>query len=141
MKTRFDDELQKQRISEAYTIDGAVPGSESEQLKDGIRNFRESFRVAAERPDTFWARQRVAISEGLQRHPTDKSKWKPALLWAPASIVVLMCLFLFTVKSKLPAPDFAVGADQNLLVDVEQALVRDCPEALAPAAILVHEIK
>ena len=140
MKTRFDDELQKERISEGHTMDGEVPGSESEQFKDGVRIFRESFRAAAERPDTFWARQRAAISEGL-RHPAHKSKWRPALLWAPASIVVLMCLFLFTEKTKLPAPDFAVGADQNLLVDVEQALYRDCPEALAPAATLVQEIR
>jgi hypothetical protein len=140
MKTRFDDELQRERLSEMHTIDGAAPGSESEQFKEGVRIFRESFRVAAERPDTFWARQRAAISEGL-RHPAYKSKWKSALLWAPASIAVLMCLLLFTGNNKLPAPDFAVGADQNLLVDVEQALVRDCPEALAPAATLIQEIR
>ena len=140
MKSCFDEERQKERISEGHTKDGAVPGSESEQFKDGIRIFRETFRAAAERPDTFWARQREAISEGL-RHPAHKSKWRPALLWAPASIAVLMCLLLFTEKTKLPAPDFAVGADQNLLVDVEQALVRDCPEALAPAATLVQEIR
>ena len=140
MKSRFDDQRQKERISEAHTIDGAVPGSGSEQFKDGVRIFRESFRAAAERPDTFWARQRAAISGGL-RHPAHKSKWRPALLWAPASIAVLMCLLLFTGKNKLPAPDFAVGADQNLLVEVEQALVRDCPEALAPAATLVQEIR
>jgi hypothetical protein len=140
MKPRFDGERQKERISEAHTIDGAVPGSESEEFKDGIRIFRETFRAAAERPDTFWARQRAAISEGLQRS-AHKSRWSPALLWAPASIVVLMCLFLFMEKTKLPAPDFAVGADQNLLVDVEQALYRDCPEALAPAATLIQEIR
>ena len=74
-------------------------------------------------------------------YPARKSKWRPALLWAPASIAVLMCLLLFTGKTKLPAPDFAVGADQNLLVEVEQALYRDCPEALAPAATLVQEIR
>ena len=127
MKTRFVKEPQKERISEVHTIEGAVPGSESEQFKDGVRIFRESVCTAAERPDTFWARQRAAIAANL-RHPAHKSKWRPALLWAPASIVVLMCLFLFTEKTKLPAPDFAVGADQNLLVDVEQALYRDYPE-------------
>lgn len=125
MNTRFDDEM---------------PGSESEQFKDGVRVLRESFRAAAKMPDTFWMRQRAAISGNL-RHPAHKSKWRPALLWAPASIVVLVCLFLFTEKTKLPAPDFAAGADQNLLVDVEQSLVRDCPEALAPAATLVQEIR
>jgi hypothetical protein len=140
MKSCFDDERQKERISQEHTTDGAVPESGSEQFKDGIRIFRETFRAAAEKPDTFWARQREAISGGL-RHPAHKSKWRPALLWAPASIAVLMCLLLITEKNKLPAPDFAVGADQNLLVDVEKALVRDCPEALAPAATLIQEIR
>ena len=140
MNTRFDDELQKERISDGHPIDGEVPGSESEQFIDGVRIFRESFRSAAERPDTFWARQRAAIFGNLQ-HPVRKAKWRPMLLWAQAFIVVLVCLFLFTEKTKLPAPDFAVGADQNLLVAVEQALVRDCPEALAPAATLVREIR
>ena len=140
MKSHFSGERQKERISGAHTTDGAVPGSESEQFKESIRTFRESFRAAAEKPDTFWARQREAISGGL-RHPARKSKWRPALLWAPSSIVVLMCLFLFTGKTKLPAPDFAVGADQKLLVEVEQALYRDCPEALAPAATLIQEIR
>ena len=140
MKTGIENELQKECISDAHTIDGEVPGIESEQFKDSVRIFRASFRASAERPDTYWARQRAVISEGL-RHPAHKSKWQPALLWAPASIVVLICLFLFTGKNKLPAPDFAVGADQNLLVDVEQALYRDYPEALAPAATLVQEIK
>jgi len=140
MKTHVEDELQKERISGAHTIDGAMPGSESEQFKNGVRILRESLRAAAERPETFWARQRAAISGNL-RHPADESKWRPALLWAPASIAVLMCLLLVTGNNKLPAPDFAVGADQNLLVEVEQALVRDCPEALAPAATLIQEIR
>jgi hypothetical protein len=140
MKSHFSGERQKERISGALTTDGAVPGSESEKFKEGIRTFRESFRAAAEKPDTFWARQREAISGGL-RYPAHKKKWKPALLWAPASIAVLMSLLLFTGNNKLPAPDFAMGADQNLLVEVEQALVRDCPEALAPAATLIQEIR
>ena len=73
MKTRFDDELQRDRISEAHAIDSAVSGSESEQFKEGVRIFRESFRAAADRPDTFWARQRAAISEGCGIPRTNRS--------------------------------------------------------------------
>ena len=68
-------------------------------------------------------------------------RMKSALIWVPVSVAALVCFFLFMEKPGVPAPDFAVGADQNLLIDVEQALYRDCPEALAPAAALVQEIK
>jgi hypothetical protein len=140
MKTHNNDQGRKERITELRTTEGEDLGRVSEELKDCIRGLRDSLHDAAGRPDAFWARQRAAISESL-RHSAPASKLKPVLLWAPASIVVLMCLFLFTGKSKLPAPDFAVGADQNLLVDVERALHRDCPEALAPAATLVQELR
>jgi hypothetical protein len=140
MKTGSDNKRQKERISDLRTTDGEELEHESRQLRDGLRIFRDSLRATAERPDAFWTRQRAAISAGLRRR-APASKLRQALLWAPTSIVVLVCLFLFVGKTKLPAPDFAVGADQNLLVDVEQALYRDCPEALAPAAILAQEIR
>jgi hypothetical protein len=140
MKTRFKDERQKAPISEWRSMDGEDLGNEPEQLKDAVQIFRDSLRAAAERPDIYWMRQRTAISGNL-RHHAHTLKWRPALLWAPVSIVILVCFFLFTDKTKLPAPDFAAGADHSLLVGVEQALYQDIPEALAPAAALVQEIK
>lgn len=140
MKTRFEDERQKARTAKIRTEDGEALRRESDPLTDGVRIFRDSIRASAERPDAFWTRQRAAIAEQIR---PAKPVWKrrPVLLWAPVSVVVLACLFLFTEKIKLPAPDFAAGADQNLLVEVERALYRDCPEALAPAAALIQEIR
>jgi hypothetical protein len=140
MKTPLNGQEQKERITELRAATGLELECESEQFKDGIRALHDSLHKAAERPDAFWTRQRAAISESL-RQPAQASKLKPILRWAPTSIIVLMCLLLFTGKSQLPAPDFSVGADQNLLVDVERALYRDYPEALAPVATLVQEIK
>ena len=140
MMTHLDEGRHKGRTSDLCTPGGEDLERESGRFKDGVRIFRDSLRAAAERPDTFWTRQRAAIA-GELRQAAPASKLKPALLWAPASVVVLVCLFLFVEKTRLPAPDFAAGADQNLLVDVEQALYRDCPEALAPAATLVQEIR
>ncbi len=62
------------------------------------------------------------------------------MIWAPAAIAILLCLFLFVEKSKAPTPDFAAGSDQMLLIEVERALHRDYPEALAPAALIAREI-
>ena len=140
MTTRLDDERASDGTHSLHIVDGGEPGSESELFKEGIQAFRDSLRAAAEKPDAFWTRQSAAISQSL-RHPEPASWQKPALIWAPASIIVLACLFLFNGKSELPDPDFAAGADQNLLVDVERALYQDCPEALAPAATLVQEIR
>jgi hypothetical protein len=111
-----------------------------DEFDSRIRIFRDSLRSDAERPDGFWAHQREGIAARLVR-PRRGSKLRPALLWAPASVVILLCLFLFVEKSKAPTPDFAAGADQTLLIEVEQALGRNYPEALAPAAILTQEIK
>jgi hypothetical protein len=138
MGKRLEDAQRKKRLAELRTSNGEDP--ENEQLKDSVRVFRDSLLAAAERPDAFWARQRAAIAGNLRQH-APASILKPVLLWVPVSAIILMCFFLFRETPKLPAPDFAVGADQNLLVDVEQALYRDYPEALAPAATLMQEVR
>ncbi|HTY62874.1 MAG TPA: hypothetical protein VMG30_11545 [Acidobacteriota bacterium] len=139
MMTRFDDEPPRERIAEMSSGQGEEL-VKSGELQDGITVFRDSLRTAAERPEAFWTSQRAAITENLRRAaPT--LRMKSALIWVPVSVAALVCFFLFMEKPGVPAPDFAVGADQNLLIDVEQALYRDCPEALAPAAALVQEIK
>jgi hypothetical protein len=116
-----------------------TPESESEELKEDLRIFRESIRTEAEKPEAFWASQRAAIAARMQK-PVSLLWRRPVLLWAPALCVVVLCLFLLVEKNKVPAPDFAAGADQILLVEVEQALRRDCPEALAPAAHITRQI-
>jgi hypothetical protein len=49
-------------------------------------------------------------------------------------------LFLFRVPAQ-PIPDYAGGYDQDLLIDVEQALHRDLPSALEPVLILSDELE
>ncbi len=113
---------------------------EYEELKNDLRIFRDSLRGAVEKTDTFWAKQRAGIMEKLQSSVPVSAR-RPALLWAPALVVVVLCLFLFVEKSKAPTPDIAAGSDQTLLVDVERALERRYPEALAPAALIAWEIE
>jgi hypothetical protein len=112
---------------------------EGGEFEDQLRTFSETLRAEAEKPEAFWTKQRAGIAAKMQK-PASFSGRRPALLWVPALIVVLLCFFLFVEKSKAPTPDFAAGADQDLLVEVEQALRRDCPEALAPAAHITRQI-
>jgi hypothetical protein len=113
--------------------------SEFDELKEELRIFSESIRAGAERPETFWTSQRAGIAAKI-RKPAPLPGLRLALLWAPTLIVAVLCLFLFVEESKAPTPDFAAGADQILLVEVEQALHRNCPEALAPAKHITRQI-
>ena len=111
------------------------PGNFAESL----RMFRESVRASAERPAFFWTRQRNTILARINK-PAPSAKFR-ALVWAPAALVVFLCLFLLVENSKAPPPDLAAGSDQILLIEVERALNQDYPEALAPAAVFNDEIK
>jgi hypothetical protein len=114
---------------------GLDPEQNLGELERKIQTFRESVRRAAERPEFFWKRQHNDIIASLKT-PVRTAKYGHALLWVPAALVLIMCLFFFVENSKAPTPDFAAGADQKLLVGIERALNRDYAEALAPAAVL-----
>lgn len=109
-------------------------------LEVTLREFRDSARAAAELPGSFWDEQRAAVSRKLQK-PAPARWRRPALLWAPAAAVVVLCLFLFVKDGSAPTPDFAGGADQDLLVGVEQATDQKYPRALEPAALLTQEME
>ena len=113
---------------------------ESGEFKNDLRLFSESLRAAAERPDAFWTGQRGRIAAKLPL-TVPILRRRPVLVWAPAAIMAVLCLFLFVPSSKAPTPDFAAGADQRLLIEVEQALKRNAPDALAPAALITGEIE
>lgn len=123
-----------------------LPQSDNEKLEQGIEElegvlhkFRDSVRVEADRPDFFWIRQRNAIMETLDK--PESPNHRRALLWAPAAIAVLLCLFFFAESRKAPTPDLAAGYDQDLLIEVERALNRNHPDALTPALLIIQEME
>jgi hypothetical protein len=115
-------------------------GCEWEDGEDVLREFRRCARLAAERPESFWDDQRAAVSTRLTH--SVRSQWRrQALLWVPAAAAVVLCLFLFVKDGSAPTPDFAGGADQDLLVGVERARDQEFPSALEPAALLTEEME
>ncbi|MBN1568751.1 MAG: hypothetical protein JXA73_12960 [Acidobacteria bacterium] len=113
---------------------------ESGEIEAVLQVFRQNVREAAVKPDAFWTKQRDGILEKLGR-PSVVIRWRPAWIWVPASIAVALCFFISARRSEVPLPDIAAGYDQKLLVEVEQALRRGSPWALAPAELITEEIE
>jgi hypothetical protein len=114
----------------------------------GLRRAMEQYQLAAregaDRPESFWLRQRTtAVSRAMGRRATPRLAWMAA-----AAVVTLAALSL--VRQQPPAqPVPAVAAqvqqtqaesDSALLADVQRHVQREVPEALQPAALLVEEM-
>jgi hypothetical protein len=109
-------------------------------VEEVLGEFRRSVRVAAERPGSFWDSQRAAVNAKLRQ--SRPAPWRrPALVWAPAAAILILCLFLFVKDGNAPTPDFAGGADQDLLMGVERATDRVYPSAFDPAALITQEME
>jgi len=115
------------------------PEPDASDVSEVLRQFRESAHASAEKPAFFWKRQHNEIMMQLNS-PAAAPKHRE-LLWAPAALAILLCLFLFVGTSKAPTPDLAAGSDQILLIEIERALSQDCPDALAPAGVLHDEME
>ncbi len=114
---------------------------EEPQLKSALREFRSAAHLMAERSEVFWADQRSAVMRRISQRHTGFS-FRPALVWGSAAVLVLMVIGIYVeVPRALPAPDFAAGYDQDLLIDVERLTGAEVPIALDPAFLLADEIK
>jgi len=124
--------------------------AEFEKLRASLQEFRSEAHQAAERPEGFWARQHAAtVSRALRKNTAPRLAWAASL-----AAVVLAALILAnpaprapSVQGALPAPSAiaasappSIEGDAALLMDVQQSVQRDVPEALEPAALLVDEM-
>jgi hypothetical protein len=135
--------MEKEQVKRIIRVLHAEPEKgaavDLEGLQDALRTFRTSAHTAAERSNSFWVKQRADIAARLQQ-PVERIN-RPAIAWISAVIIALLCLSMFINKPDLPAAEFAGGSDQQLLIEVERALSRKCPEALAPASAISQEIE
>ncbi|MBZ5496076.1 MAG: hypothetical protein LAP85_06705 [Acidobacteriia bacterium] len=111
------------------------------QLEDALKEFRASAFASVERPESFWTAQLKAVLERMEQH-RKVVPWRPLLTWGTAAVIVVAVAGIWLLSPRaLPAPDFAAGYDQDLLVDVERLTDSQMPLALEPAMILADEIK
>lgn len=104
-------------------------------VRDALRN---DLQRAAERPGSFWSRQRARLRDRLrERHGS--------LRWALAGMAALATLSFALLTAKPPQPSTSartssVDADDLLLKDIQHSLAHQAPETLMPASVLVQEI-
>lgn len=115
------------------------PEQDLGDLKDVVKAYRNSVCEAAERPEHYWRRKQGEILQSLNR-PGPVNRVRTVLAWAPAALMAILCLLFFAQNSPAPPkPDLAGGSDEILLINVERALGRDCPDALAPVGLITGE--
>ena len=115
-----------------------------------LSGFGKDARREAERTDGFWEHQGLAIMERSSAHLRASNRWSLRLAWgaaaATAAAVVILWATLGNFDSQPPAPpENTVIADshehdERLLRQVEAALERGTPVALAPAEVLTREL-
>ena len=106
----------------------------------GFPALAESARIATERPDAFWTRQRAAIRSRIAIEHAAKRPLKRLILASALALVIVVMLIVKTSSPPAPIPQAQIDPDQELLISVERAIQSNGPEALAPAAVLAEEI-
>jgi hypothetical protein len=126
--------MRERQNGKAQSSKDMDPDQDFEEIKAALAMCRHSAYISAEKPDCFWKRQHDAIMAKLNESKPPESS-RPWFVLVPAAAVVLLCLFFFGESGKVPAPDIAGGADQELLIDIDRVLSRECPEAFLPLSI------
>jgi hypothetical protein len=107
-----------------------------EQFDAAVASLRAETRAAAERPELFWQRQRADI---LARLDAPAAFPRP-LAWVSAAALLALAVLLSLPGSSpvavAPPPD----PDRQLMLEVQQTLEREVPDALAPASLLTQEM-
>jgi hypothetical protein len=102
-------------------------------LRSTISCFRDSIHAAAQRDDSFWREQQLAIRGRV-------SDWYPLhWAWVVAMVMVLITAILLTRAPNPPQNQATEDADKALLQEVQGDLAREVPEALAPAVLIAEE--
>lgn len=110
-----------------------------------FHSFGQQARQAADRKDEFWTRQRLVIASRLEqsaRRGVMQVVWG-AVAATAAALVIWVAMSDVPSKPVQPVPRQVATQHENdelLLRQVEAALERGSPSALAPAEVLTHEL-
>ena len=112
-----------------------VCSGEAEELLRTISSFRDSIHAAAQREQSFWKSQQLALRERLSARDWYPLHWA----WAVAMVMVLIMAIFLTRTPNAPQIYPSEDADKALLQEVQGDLAREVPEALAPAVLIAEE--
>lgn len=120
--------------------------SRMEAVSALFRSFGQQARHEAERKDEFWKRQGLVIASRLEqsaRGPVMHMVWGAVAATAAALVIWAVMSDVPSSQPVQPAPRQVATQHENdelLLRQVEAALERGAPSALAPAEVLTHEL-
>jgi negative regulator of sigma E activity len=106
-----------------------------EELRSTISCFRDSIHATAQRDNSFWREQQLAIRERVSVRNWYPLHWA----WVAAMAMVLIAAIFLTRTANPPQNKATEDADKALLQEVQGDLVREVPEALAPAVLIAEE--
>ena len=107
----------------------------AEELRSTISCFRDSIHATAQRDNSFWREQQLAISE----HASARDWYPIHWAWVVAMAMVLITAIFLTRPPNPPQNKATEDADKVLLQEVQRDLGREFPEALAPAVLIAQE--
>jgi hypothetical protein len=108
---------------------------EAEGLRRTISSFRDSIHATAQRDQSFWRNQQLAIREQVPGRDWYPLHWA----WAVAMVMVLIAAVFLTRPPNSPRNNATEDADKVLLQEVQRDLGREVPQALAPAVLIAEE--
>lgn len=109
------------------------------RLHNLVNGLASSAQSVTDQPEVFWDRQRLSIRRQIANAP--QTSIRPVrLAWAALFALLLIASLLLKTGSRVPVQQSAPDSDRELLVQVQQALDGDVPQALQPASLIADEI-
>ena len=99
--------------------------------KSLLESFRITAHAHAERPETFWEKQRLAVEARIGRRAPI---WWQRPIWVTAAVTIALLVLMLSIRRERPkGPDLASRNEQELLLRIDRALsvsvlVIDCTE-------------
>jgi hypothetical protein len=108
-----------------------------------LRETATALKTAADQPQEFWDRQRLAIRNKVVEVTVKPVPLSQRLAWAPVLALIILAGLLLTggtpATPTIPQ-QAAIDPDHELLVAVEQVMQSNGPDALEPATYFVQQI-
>ncbi len=109
----------------------------------GLDAWARTVRAEAERDEAFWARQRTDIRQRTQTQGVSLWGWV-AVLGTASMAATALAILLARGPDPVQAPaamiavaNIGANGDDQLLMDVEKAVLREVPMAFEPADFLL----
>jgi hypothetical protein len=115
--------------------------SDRQSLRLEIEALPEWSRIASERADEFWEKQRAEVWSRINAVDERKSRHALVFAWSAAAAIIAIAGVMLSSGSREPViPQAQVDPDQELLMAVERVVQSEALPSLQPAALLTREM-